>query len=144
RLGAVVEVDRRLAFPLRQHVVADFNPLDRVLLIGDAARVIHPLAGLGANVGFEDVRDLIGVVGGLPASADLGTPGIWRAYARRRRTRARLMVGAMSGFKNLYAEGDPLLQWLRNAAVGWLNGAAPVKRQLIREALGVGPLASSW
>lgn len=144
RLGAVLDVDRRLAFPLRQHVVDDFNPIDRVLLIGDAARVLHPLAGLGANVGFEDVRDLLAVVAELPPGADLGSRGLWRAYARKRRTRARLMVGAMTGFKNLYAAGDPVRQWLRNSAIGWVNEARPIKRQLIREALGLGPLASTW
>jgi ubiquinone biosynthesis UbiH/UbiF/VisC/COQ6 family hydroxylase len=144
RLGEVVAVDRRLAFPLQQHVVANFNPMERVLLIGDAARVLHPLAGLGANVGFEDVRDLLVRVEGLPEGADLGGPGLWRAYARKRRVRAQLMVRAMAAFKNVYAEGDPLLQWLRNSAVGWVNGARPVKRQIIREALGLGPLASTW
>jgi ubiquinone biosynthesis UbiH/UbiF/VisC/COQ6 family hydroxylase len=144
RLGEIVAVDRRLAFPLKQHVVADFNPIERVLLIGDAARVLHPLAGLGANVGFEDVRDLLARVSPLPLGADLGSKGLWRAYARKRRIRARLMVGAMTGFKNLYAQGDPLGQWLRNSAIGWVNDARPVKRQLIREALGLGPLASTW
>jgi len=144
RLGRITKTDRRLVFPLRQQVVADFNPHHRVLLIGDAARVLHPLAGLGANVGFEDVRDLLARVGDLPAGADPGAVGVWRGYARKRRVRARLMVGLMAGFKNVYGDGDPLLQWLRNAAVGWLDGARPVKQQLIREALGLGPLASGW
>ncbi len=144
RLGRVVAVDRRVVFPLQQQLVADFNPLDRVLLIGDAARVLHPLAGLGANVGFEDVRDLLALVRGLPAGADLGAAGIWRGYARKRRARAWLMVSAMTGFRRAYGDADPLVQWLRNTAIGWLNGARPVKAQIIREALGLGPLASTW
>lgn len=143
RLGRVLEVDQRFAFPLEQQVVGDFNPQDRVLLIGDAARVLHPLAGLGANVGFEDVRDLLRQAARLPRGADPGAAGIWRSYARKRRVRAQLMVRLMSGFKEIYAQRDPLRQWLRNGAIGWLNNTQPIKQQLMREALGVGPLAST-
>jgi len=144
RLGRVTAVDARFTFPLAQHVVHDFNPEQRVLLLGDAARVLHPLAGLGANVGFEDVRDLLSVLGRLPDGADPGRAGIWRAFARKRRTRAQLMVAAMAGFRYAYAESTPALTWLRNSAVGWINATGTVKQQIIREALGLGPLASAW
>lgn len=144
RLGEILEADDRFVFPLAQHVVADLNPHPRVLLIGDAARVLHPLAGLGANVGFEDVRDLLARLAGLPAGGDPGTPGIWRAFARKRRIRARLMVSAMAGFRNVYAQGQPLPQWLRNDLVRAVNRSGTLKRQIIREALGLGPLASAW
>ena len=144
RLGRVTEVDARFTFPLAQHVVADFNPDPRVLLIGDAARVLHPLAGLGANVGFEDVRDLVAVLARLPRGMDPGGSDLWRPFARKRRTRAQLMVAAMASFRYAYAESTPALTWLRNSAVGWVNGAQTVKRQIIREALGLGPLASAW
>ena len=144
RLGKVLAADSRFRFPLAQHVVRDFNPEQRVLLIGDAARVLHPLAGLGANVGFEDVRDLVAVLERLPTGTDPGRAGLWRAFARKRRTRAQLMVAAMAGFRYAYAEDSPALTWLRNSAVGWINGAATVKQQVIREALGLGPLASAW
>lgn len=144
RLGRVSAVDARFTFPLAQHVVHDFNPEQRVLLIGDAARALHPLAGLGANLGFEDVRDLLTVLGRLPEGTDPGQLGIWRAFARKRRTRARLMVAAMAGFRHAYAESSPALTWLRNGAVGWINASATIKQQIIREALGLGPLASAW
>lgn len=144
RLGKVLAADARFTFPLAQHVVRDFNPEQRVLLLGDAARMLHPLAGLGANVGFEDVRDLIALLERLPPGTDPGRAGLWRAFARKRRTRAQLMVAAMAGFRYAYAEDSPALTWLRNNAVGWINGAAAVKRQIIREALGLGPLASAW
>jgi hypothetical protein len=49
----------------------------------------------------------------------------------------------MSGFREIYSERDPLKQWLRNGAVSWLNSAQPIKQQLMREALGMGPLAST-
>ena len=142
RLGRVEAVDERLTFPLQQHVVESFHPAARVLLIGDAARVLHPLAGLGANVGFEDVRDLLSVTARLPEGADPGMADIWRPFARRRRLRSRMMVAAMAGFRQGYAMARPLENWLRNGAIRWLDGATPVKRQIIREALGLGPLAA--
>jgi len=142
RLGRVLACDARLTFPLAQHVVADFNPLPRVLLIGDAARVLHPLAGLGANVGFEDARDVLAVLSRLPRDADPGTPGIWRAFARRRGVRARMMVAAMSAFRQGYAGSGPLETWVRNLAIGWVDHTPLVKRQIIREALGLGPVAT--
>ncbi|MGE0624947.1 MAG: FAD-dependent oxidoreductase [Pseudomonadales bacterium] len=142
RLGRVLACDARLSFPLAQHVVADFSPLPRVLLIGDAARVLHPLAGLGANVGFEDARDVLSVLDRLPRGADPGTPGIWRPFARRRAIRARMMVAAMSAFRQGYAGAGPLETWARNRAVGWVDHTPLVKQQIIREALGLGPLAT--
>ncbi len=142
RLGRVLAADHRPTFPLQQHVVDSFNPAGRVLLIGDAARVLHPLAGLGANVGFEDVREVLAVMARLPAGADPGTPGIWRPFARRRRARARMMVAAMAGFRYGYALSGPLPGWIRNRAVSWVDRTAAVKRQFIREALGLAPVAS--
>jgi 2-octaprenylphenol hydroxylase len=140
-LGAVEAVDRRLVFPLQQMLAASFNPVPRVLLIGDAGRVLHPLAGLGANLGFEDVRDLLDELGRLLPGADPGATGAWLAFARRRRVRSRLMVDIMGGLRRVYASNDPLLQWVRNIGVAWVDSSALLKRQIIREALGLGPLA---
>jgi 2-polyprenylphenol 6-hydroxylase len=141
RLGNVEDVDRRILFPLWQQLAASFNPHPRVLLIGDAARVLHPLAGLGANVGFEDVRELLAVLENLPGAGDLGAPGLWRAYDRRRMMRARLMLRLMDTLRQVYARGDPFSQWLRNLGIGWLNQAGPIKRQIMKEAMGLGPVA---
>lgn len=136
RLGGIEAVAERHTFPLAQQLVDDFNPSQRVLLLGDAARVVHPLAGLGANIGFEDVRELLDGIDALPRGADPGAAGLWRAFARQRRARARFMLKLMSGFKQVYAADNPVSQLLRNVGVGWLNRAAPLKAQFIREALG--------
>lgn len=145
RLGAVEAVDRRLVFPLRQQLASSFNPHPRVVLLGDAARVVHPLAGLGANLGFEDVRDVLDVLADLGPGSDPGTAGLWRAFDRRRRTRAQLMVGVMGSLQQIYARGDPLTQWLRNTGVAWLDRAGPLKRQIMMEAMGLGPVSrGAW
>jgi 2-octaprenylphenol hydroxylase len=143
RLGAVTALDRRITFPLQQQLAASFNPHPRVLLLGDAARVVHPLAGLGANLGLEDVRAVLTGLGASGRCGDPGGAGRWRAFDRRRTARSRLMLDVMLGLRHVYARGDPLSQWLRNVGVDWLNRAAPVKRQIMLEALGLGPVASS-
>lgn len=145
RLGQVEALDQRVTFPLRQQLAASFNPHPRVLLLGDAARVVHPLAGLGANLGFEDVRAVLDELGsGSPvAGRDPGAAGRWQAFDRRRLTRARLMLDVLLGLRQVYARGDPVSQWIRNAGVAWLDRAAPVKRQIMREAMGLGPVAAS-
>jgi 2-octaprenyl-3-methyl-6-methoxy-1,4-benzoquinol hydroxylase/2-octaprenylphenol hydroxylase len=141
RLGDVEAVDQRVVFPLKQHLAATFNPHPRVVLIGDAARVLHPLAGLGANLGFEDVREVLAVLQGLAIDSDPGAAGLWRVFDRQRRARARLMLTVMNTLRQVYARGDPLSQWVRNLGVGWLNRATPVKRQVMMEAMGLGPVS---
>jgi 2-polyprenylphenol 6-hydroxylase len=140
RLGAIVAVDQRFSFPLEQLVAASFQPAARVLLVGDAARVLHPLAGQGVNLGFEDVREVLRVAGRV-AARELGDDQLWRGFARRRHLRAEVMVRAMSAFATAYRVADPGVQWLRNMAVQLLNDAPPLKRQLIKEALGYGIFA---
>lgn len=141
RLGAVQAVDRRVTLPLRQQLAETFNPHPRVLLLGDAARVVHPLAGLGANLGLEDVRAVVDELAG--SAGDPGAPGRWRAFDRRRGARARLMLEVLMGLRRVYARGDPVSQLLRNVGVSWLDRAAPVKRQIMREAMGLGPVAGA-
>ena len=136
--GQVEAVDRRLSFPLAQSVASTFNPHHRVLLIGDAARVVHPLAGLGLNLGFEDVSGLLRTAKG---ALDPGAPGLWRTFARRRRARALGMAHFLSALQGFYGLPQPAVGWLRNFGVRMVNNSASVKRQLITEALGLGPVA---
>jgi len=140
RLGAVEAVDRRLGFPLAQQLAESFNPHPRALLVGDAGRVVHPLAGLGANLGFEDVAGMLGVLAASAPAADPGAPGLWQAFDRRRWARAQLMVSILGALRRVYARGDPWSQWVRNLGVGVLDAALPLKRQIMVEAMGLGPV----
>ena len=139
-LGQIQEVDRRQTFALAQSATAMLNPCQRVLLIGDAARVLHPMAGLGVNLGFEDIA---GLLQGLahPQAEDPGAPGLWRAFARRRKARSLSMTQFLAGLRAFYAMPQPAASWLRNLGVRWVDGFQPLKRQIIREALGLGPIA---
>lgn len=139
-LGDFVAVDRRLSFPIRQSLAADFNPSPRTLVIGDAARTLHPLAGQGVNVGLEDVRALVA----RTAPADLGAPGRWRGFSRERRTRSKLIMASMRALLAAYCgpnAGNPWMRLARNVGVRAIDAAPGIKAQLIREAMGIGPMA---
>ena len=140
RLGEVLEVDRRLSFPVAQLVAQTLNPHPRVLLIGDAARAVHPLAGLGVNLGFEDVASLLERLRQVPGG-DPGTVGLWRTFASRRKARGVALVGFLAGLRAFYGTGQPVAHWLRNVGVRLVNRTQPLKRQLIVEAMGIGPIA---
>ena len=138
-LGRVKSLDRRTLAPLAQRVLANCNPRPRLLVLVDAARTVHPLAGQGVNLGLEDVARV-----GEKASeseGDLGRAGLWRGFAARRRLRGEGMVALMTALSTAYGLRDPVARWARNVGVRWIDQAAAVKRQLILEAMGAGPLA---
>ncbi|MYE24542.1 MAG: FAD-dependent oxidoreductase [Gammaproteobacteria bacterium] len=131
-------VGPRFTFPLRQGLAADVNPSQRLVMLGDAARTLHPMAGQGVNVGLEDVRAMLAR---LP-EGDLAPPGAWRRFAADRRARSKLMLGLHSALLAAYGAKAPLVRALRNMGVRFLDGNAPIKAQLVREAMGVGALAT--
>lgn len=136
RLGTVVAVDKRVAFPLtQQYAPQPFR--DHVLLIGDAAHVVHPLAGLGVNLGFEDVGAVLAIAG---RGANLSRSSTWRSFVRSRTLRARSMIRLLGGLNALYGTKDPGVGWLRNVGMRWVNRADLLKHQIMREAMGIGQL----
>ncbi|MBM4203924.1 MAG: FAD-dependent oxidoreductase [Gammaproteobacteria bacterium] len=137
-LGAVKAVDQRLTFPLVQQISAPLLPAPRVVLTGDAARVVHPLAGMGVNLGFEDAALLADL---CRASADPGEDQGLQSYARKRLWRSRALVTLMSTLQGIYGWRQPGPVWLRNAGVRFVNRQSLVRHQLLREALGLGPVA---
>lgn len=132
--------DRRLSFPLHHRLVSDFNPLSWVLILGDAAHTIHPLAGQGVNLGLEDVRAVKQALQQGPKRLDHDRR--WRSFNAKRHLRARAMLELMSLFSNIYANTSPSWRLLRNMGVRRVNSNRAIKRQIVREAMGVGPIAS--
>ena len=133
RLGRIVQVAQRLSFPLQQQLARSAQPRPRVLLIGDALRVVHPLAGLGVNLGLEDVSALLQRVD--ETTADLA-PECFTKFARQRLLKSQLMLRIMAGLKMLYGQPAPLLSWIRNVGVSAVNQSDWLKRQIMIEALG--------
>lgn len=136
-LGRLTPVQPELvrAFPLRlmrpQAMIAP-----RVALVGDAAHVVHPLAGHGMNLGFGDVRDLLSVFAGSEAVRDCGDARLLRRYQRMRREDVALMQWTTDGLARLFGSDLPAVRLLRSAGLNLLNRLPVLKRELISHAMG--------
>lgn len=137
QLGDVLAVSERLAFPLRQRHAKDYVA-EGLVLVGDAAHTIHPLAGQGANLGYGDVRVLLLE---LARAKALGLAPddalVLGRYQRRRKTENLTMMAAMEGFKQLFARDELPVRWLRNTGMRWLNQLTPLKNRIAAEAMGI-------
>jgi 2-octaprenylphenol hydroxylase len=146
RLGAVTAVGPRGVFALRlQH--AESYVLPRLALIGDAAHAVHPLAGQGVNLGFLDAAQLAQVLDeARQRQRDVGALATLRRYERARKGDNLAMLAAMDGFKRLFSNDRTALRLLRHAGLNLADRMFPLKRLLLRRALGLGgglpPLAS--
>ncbi len=137
RLGAIIEVGRRGAFPLRlQHARAYVKP--GLALIGDAAHVVHPLAGQGVNLGLLDAATLAEVIlDAVAAGQDFASFKTLRRYERWRKGDNLLMLGVMDGFKRLFGHALPPVRLLRNIGLNLTDAAGPLKNLIARRAMGL-------
>ena len=107
----------------------------RIMLIGDAAHTIHPLAGQGVNLGFGDAIEFARL---SQNAADLGAHQLLKRYAQNRLEPVRTMQLSCDGLFHLFGENHlPALPWLRNNGLNWVNAAAPLKQRLIKHAMGL-------
>jgi 2-octaprenylphenol hydroxylase len=123
--------------PLRARHANHYSA-DGVALIGDAAHTIHPLAGQGINLGFSDARVLAQEL--LRARERGLKPGHSSALARYQRARRGdnlAMLAAMESFKRLFGARAPALALLRNRGLDLVDANGPLKRLLMRRAMGL-------
>jgi len=136
-LGEPRLVSERLCFPLKR-LRAHRYTARRCALIGDAAHVVHPLAGQGVNLGLLDAAALAQEVGrAVREGEDPGAERVLRRYERWRKSEIAAMAAAIDGFDRLLAHGRSPVAHLAQQALGWVNRSAPVKRFFIRRALGI-------
>jgi 2-octaprenylphenol hydroxylase len=134
RVGALQLEGSPRAFPL-QRAFAERTVAARVALAGDAAHVIHPLAGQGANLGLQDARELAATLEAREPGRDPGDLRLLRRYARARAGEVRAMDATVHGLFRLFASPARPLARLRNAGLN-LTGRLPVIRDLlIRQAM---------
>ena len=137
RLGEIEDVATRHSFPLRQRHAKTYVD-NGVVLIGDAAHTIHPLAGQGVNLGFKDVSALKKVLqqaydDRLSVSNDL----LLRRYQRARQSDNVIMMGVMEGFKRMFEQQDPLVRLVRNLGMAWVNKQRFIKHEIAKQAMGL-------
>lgn len=129
------------AFPLRlirsQSLVAD-----RVALIGDAAHVVHPLAGQGMNLGFADIDALLAALDRREQATDCGDLRTLARYARSRKEEVLLMQVATDGLYRLFSSEFEPIRAMRNLGMAALDKLPFLKRRLMAHAFGR-PLYSS-
>lgn len=146
-LGAVVGASfgvPRLASAVRSFSLARLRPktliAERVALVGDAAHVVHPLAGQGLNLGLADAQTLAEILRVLPPAADLGEAITLRRYARSRAEPIALMLNLTHGLQKAFEEhADPSVLerlWRSTRELGWrgVNHLPPLKQAMIRHA----------
>lgn len=136
RLGDVELLSSRAGFPLML-ANADSYSTERVVLLGDAAHRVHPLAGQGVNLGFQDVIDLTSVIfEAVQNGRDLADPLYLRKYSRRRRADAGMMLAGMDGIQRVFTSQHKSVQKSRNLAMDLINCLPGLKQFFVNRALG--------
>jgi 2-octaprenylphenol hydroxylase len=136
-LGATRIVGERVTFPLKR-LAAHRYVAQRCALIGDAAHVVHPLAGQGVNLGLLDAAALAqSVIDALGQREDPGALRVLRQYERWRKSEMAVIDTAITSFDRFLAHGSGPLSKLAQKGLGWVSRSQEVRRFFISRALGV-------
>lgn len=137
QLGLCKVEGERQAFPLKMRYAKDFVK-ERVVLVGDAAHTIHPLAGQGVNLGLADAAALAETISELHQEGkDIGLKANLRPFERWRKAEAAQMIASMQGFKELFSGANPIKKLVRGIGMSLTNEITPVKDECLKRALGV-------
>ncbi|GAB2702300.1 FAD-dependent monooxygenase [Aliiglaciecola aliphaticivorans] len=137
RLGQGKLVSKRASYPLKMRYCRKWVS-DRMVLIGDAAHTIHPLAGQGANLGIADAAALAEVIIELHQQhKDIGLTENLRGFERWRKSEALQMIAVMESFKRLFNGANPLKKLIRDIGLTATNNLSPLKNDLIKHAVGI-------
>jgi 2-octaprenyl-6-methoxyphenol hydroxylase len=136
-LGEIKALDTPRAFPLSYFVARSFIG-ERLALVGDAAHVIHPIAGQGLNMGLKDVAALAEVVvDAARLGLDIGQADVLDRYQRWRRFDTMAMGLATNSLNFLFSNQSTLLRTVRDIGLGLVDRAPPLKNLFIRQAAGL-------
>jgi 2-octaprenyl-6-methoxyphenol hydroxylase len=136
-LGEIKALDKPRAFPLSYFVARSFIG-ERLALVGDAAHVIHPIAGQGLNMGLKDVAALAEVVvDAARLGSDFGQFDVIERYQRWRRFDTMAMGVATNSLNFLFSNKSTLLRTVRDIGLGVVDRVPPLKDLFIRQAAGL-------
>jgi 2-polyprenyl-6-methoxyphenol hydroxylase-like FAD-dependent oxidoreductase len=133
-LGELALVTPPRRSPLRR-LAAERMVAPRVALAGDAAHVIHPLAGQGLNLGLQDARALAAVLSAREPLRDPGELALLRRYERGRAEPILAMDTIVDSLFRLFGAGDALVARLRNAGLNLTDRLPVLKNMLMRQAM---------
>jgi 2-octaprenyl-6-methoxyphenol hydroxylase len=137
QLGEIRALDKPRAFPLGYFVARSFIG-ERLALVGDAAHVIHPIAGQGLNMGLKDVAALAEtVVDAARLGMDPGQADVLDRYQRWRRFDTMAMGLATNSLNLLFSNESTLLRSVRDIGLGLVDRLPPLKSVFIRQAAGL-------
>lgn len=136
KLGTIELISERYTHPLTMRLAQDFVK-DRMILIGDAAHTIHPLAGQGVNLGLLDAAALAQSLATLSSEQDLADQKNLKVFARYRKSEAVEMIAAMETIKQTFAIQQSGFKLFRGLGMNLVNNIKPIKKLLIEQALGL-------
>jgi 2-octaprenyl-6-methoxyphenol hydroxylase len=136
-LGDVEVIGPRWSYPLAL-LHAERYTAPRLALVGEAAHLIHPIAGQGHNLGIRDIAVLAElIVEGRRLGLDLATPDLLRRYERWRRFDNLTLAVVTDGLNRLFSNALPPLRLLRDLGLAAVDKLPPMKRLFMRHAMGV-------
>ncbi|HEX3951005.1 MAG TPA: FAD-dependent monooxygenase [Steroidobacteraceae bacterium] len=135
-LGRCTLASKLAAFPLKLQYAVDYAR-PRAVLLGDAAHVVHPLAGQGLNLGLLDCAALAQVLGDAPGADNFGDMKILRRYERWRRSENLVAAAALDGLERLFSDSSALSAGLRTAGLSTVARMPFLKRSFAQRALGL-------
>lgn len=140
RLPPLEALEARGRFPLyKSH--ANRYAAEGVVLVGDAAHTINPLAGQGANLGFMDAAVLVDVLSqAYLEDQPLGALSVLQQYERKRRLANQAMMNVMDVFYHSFSNDLAPLRIARNLGLGLANQVGLAKKQVMRYAMGIQPM----
>jgi ubiquinone biosynthesis UbiH/UbiF/VisC/COQ6 family hydroxylase len=133
RLGSLTETGPRATFPL-ELTLARPMAAGRVIVAGNAAHTLHPVAGQGMNLGLRDAADLADI---LAAGGDPGARIHLEAYAQRRWVDVAKVVGFTESLAAVFGSALPPMRWARGWGLAALQAASPLRDVLLRQASGI-------
>ncbi len=136
-LGEVEVVGPRWSYPLSL-LHAERYVAPRLALVGDAAHVIHPIAGQGLNLGFRDIAVLAElIVDARRLGLDIGAPAVLERYQGWRRFDNMALAAVTDGLNRLFSNSVPPVKLLRDVGLALVDRLPPMKRFLMRHAMGL-------
>lgn len=134
--GAIKVLGPRWSYPLSMHLAMSYLA-PRLVLAGDAAHGVHPIAGQGLNLGLRDAAALVEViVEGRRLGLDIGSQAVLRRYDRWRRSDNALFAVSMDALNRLFSNDIAPIKFARRAGIDVVDAITPLKRFFMRQAAG--------